>query len=104
MKRSRRRTPKARGADGDRGGVRRAGQYTAWAGRLLCWTLAGAMLTAAAEALLAPDVTWWRVLWPLPWCLVPVWALTWAALRIREKRLLRRAADEEPTPTWDTAA
>ncbi|MER5756576.1 hypothetical protein [Streptomyces sp. NPDC002088] len=56
-----------------------------WAGGLLCWTLAGAMLTAATEAVLQPAAGWWHTMWPLPWFLVPVWALLWAALRAREK-------------------
>ncbi|MFE6336205.1 hypothetical protein ACFVOK_23820 [Streptomyces sp. NPDC057798] len=56
-----------------------------WTGRLLCWSLAAGMTTAATELLFAPQASWWPALWPLPWYLTCVTALTWAILRAREK-------------------
>jgi hypothetical protein len=44
------------------------------------------MAVAAVEAVVKPNAGWWRTAWPLPWYLVPVWVLLWAALRAREKR------------------
>ncbi|MFJ3333228.1 hypothetical protein [Streptomyces sp. NPDC086766] len=72
---------------GRRAGGHRIGTAVRWAGRLLCWTLAVAMAAAAVDAVFAPAAGWWRAGWPLPWCLVPVWALLWAVLRAREKRV-----------------
>lgn len=64
---------------------RRGGRAARWAGRLLCWSLGAGMATAAVEAVVEPDEEWWQTVWPLPWYLVPVCAVSWAALRIREK-------------------
>ncbi|MGA5202312.1 hypothetical protein [Streptomyces variegatus] len=54
-------------------------------GRLLCWSLAAAMASAAVDAFLGPPVRWWGVVWPLPWWLTGVTALAWSVLRAREK-------------------
>ncbi|MFE4054472.1 hypothetical protein [Streptomyces sp. YIM B13518] len=40
-----------------------------WTGRLLCWSLATGMPTAATELLLTPQAGWWPALWPRPWYL-----------------------------------
>ncbi|WP_367323408.1 hypothetical protein [Streptomyces sp. HUAS ZL42] len=77
------------------------------AGRLLCWTLAAAMLGAAVEAVFSPDADWWQAAWPVPWYLVPAWALLWAALRAWEKRtqrLGRHETDEDVPADFDKAA
>ncbi|MFI2431896.1 hypothetical protein [Streptomyces sp. NPDC018693] len=76
-----------------------------WAGRLLCWTLAAAMATAAVEALFSPTPHWWATIWPLPWYLVPAWALLWAAARAHEKRTahhVRRTDTDEDVPDAPT--
>ncbi|MFJ3222523.1 hypothetical protein ACIPJS_04050 [Streptomyces sp. NPDC086783] len=97
----RRRTPTHR-----TGGAASCGLSEAvrWAGRLLCWTLAAAMLGAAAEAVLQPTSGWWGVLWRVPWCLTPVWGLTWAVLRKREKSAAGRDRDEEVPEEFGEAA
>ncbi|MFE6284311.1 hypothetical protein [Streptomyces sp. NPDC057877] len=69
------------------------------AGRLLCWSLAAGMLTAATDLLLAPSPAWWHTAWPLPWYAACASAVTWAVLRSREKR----AAADRP-PEWERAA
>lgn len=56
-----------------------------YAGRLLCWSLAAGMATAAVDLLLGPSARWWPALWPLPWYLACASLLTWAVLRAREK-------------------
>ncbi|MFD5074163.1 hypothetical protein [Streptomyces sp. NPDC058371] len=75
-----------------------------WAGRLLCWTLAVAMLTAATEAVVAPGAAWWQDAWQAPWYLVPVWALTWAVLRMTEKYVAGRNDEEVVPADFDRAA
>ncbi|MDX2677087.1 MULTISPECIES: hypothetical protein [Streptomyces] len=87
--------------------MNRPGLAARWAGRLLCWTLAAAMASAAVEAVVKPGAGWWRTAWPLPWYLVPVWALLWAALRAREKRTTgagRPGADENVPTDYDEIA
>ncbi|GAA2940999.1 MULTISPECIES: hypothetical protein [Streptomyces] len=54
-------------------------------GRLLCWSLAAAMITAALDVVLDPRARWWDALWSLPWWLAGGAALAWIALRAREK-------------------
>ncbi|MGW3862983.1 hypothetical protein ACWEDZ_16025 [Streptomyces sp. NPDC005047] len=71
----------------------RTGRAVQWAGRLLCWSLATGMASAATEALLHPETDWWPLLWPLPWYLTPVTALTWGILRLREKSAHRQPED-----------
>ncbi|GAA2762709.1 hypothetical protein GCM10010103_17500 [Streptomyces paradoxus] len=73
------------------------------AGRLLCWSMAAAMVSAAVDALLDPRVRWWGPVWPLPWWLVCASALAWTVLRAREK------ADRPPPhdsvrSDWERAA
>jgi hypothetical protein len=75
-----------------------------WAGRLLCWTLAVAMLTAATEAVATPEAAWWQGAWQTPWYLVPVWALAWAALRMREKYGAGRDDEVDVPADFDRAA
>ncbi|OIJ66244.1 hypothetical protein [Streptomyces mangrovisoli] len=77
-----------------------------WAGRLLCWTLAAGMLTAAVQAGLRPGAGWWRALWTLPWWLAACSVMLWAGLRAAEKRRLRlaRAADEGVPADYDRIA
>ncbi|WP_411091040.1 hypothetical protein [Streptomyces sp. 049-1] len=78
-----------------------------WAGRLLYWSLALAMVTAAVEALFHPGAAWWPFLWPAPWHLTPAAALTWGLLRLREKAAGRPPCDEHddlPAEDWDQAA
>ncbi|MFF1451271.1 hypothetical protein ACFVYF_24515 [Streptomyces sp. NPDC058274] len=75
-----------------------------WAGRLLCWTLAVAMPAAAAEAVVAPQADCWQAAWQAPWYLVPVWALAWAVLRIREKYVAGRDDEEDVPADFDRAA
>ncbi|MFF5983549.1 hypothetical protein ACFY78_32375 [Streptomyces olindensis] len=53
--------------------------------RLLCWSLAAAMITAAVDASLGPRAGWWGVVWLLPWWLFGAAALAWTVLRAREK-------------------
>ncbi|SER87768.1 hypothetical protein SAMN04487983_102434 [Streptomyces sp. yr375] len=77
--------------------MNRPGRAARWAGRLLCWTLAAAMASAAVEAVVSPSAGWWRTAWPLPWYLVPAWAVLWAALRAREKREQRPPRAADPT-------
>ncbi|WP_327314790.1 hypothetical protein [Streptomyces sp. NBC_01235] len=86
--------------------MNRPGLAARWAGRLLCWTLAAAMASAAVEAVFKPSAGWWRTAWPLPWYLVPAWALLWAALRAREKRTGagRPGADENVPTDYDEIA
>ncbi|MFF9115454.1 hypothetical protein ACF09Y_07490 [Streptomyces massasporeus] len=54
-------------------------------GRLLCWSLAAAMASAAADAFLHPHLPWWGAVWPLPWWFACLAALAWTVLRAREK-------------------
>ncbi|MEW2266065.1 hypothetical protein ACGF5T_30815 [Streptomyces sp. NPDC047853] len=82
----------------------RTARATQWAGRLLCWTLAAGMITAAADLLLAPRAPWWGALWPVPWYLTGLSLAAWAVLRAREKAT-QRPPDEEHLPdNWDQAA
>ncbi|MEU0196734.1 MULTISPECIES: hypothetical protein [unclassified Streptomyces] len=71
--------------------------------RLLCWSLAAAMISAAADAFVHPQVGWWGAVWTLPWWLFGATALAWIVLRAREK------ADSPPPPDcarsdWEQAA
>ncbi|MFF7603612.1 hypothetical protein [Streptomyces parvulus] len=78
-----------------------------WAGLLLCWSLALAMVSAAVEALFHPGAAWWPLVWPVPWYLTPVAALTWGLLRLCEKAGGRPPGDERhdlPAEDWDQAA
>ncbi|MBQ1100430.1 hypothetical protein KBY55_31295 [Streptomyces sp. b94] len=75
-----------------------------WAGRLLCWSLAVGMTTAALDLLLDPQAPWWRTVWPLPWYLTSLAIPAWAVLRAREKAS-QRPPDEDTLPdSWDQAA
>ncbi|MFF7446099.1 MULTISPECIES: hypothetical protein [unclassified Streptomyces] len=85
------------------GRLTRAVQYT---GRLLCWSLATAMATAAADLLLDPRAPWWTYTWPTPWFLTGAAALAWAALRACEKNADDPPADDEDPrrDEWEHAA
>ncbi|MEV0696151.1 hypothetical protein [Streptomyces sp. NPDC050388] len=72
-------------------------------GRLPCWSLAAGMTTAATELLVTPQAGWWPALWPLPWYLTCLTALTWAILRAREKAA-QHPPDEDLPDQWDRAA
>ncbi|MEU9171898.1 hypothetical protein AB0D34_29580 [Streptomyces sp. NPDC048420] len=61
------------------------GPAVRWAGRLLCWSLAAALATAAVDITVSPHTGWWHTVWPLPWYLTCASAAAWAALRAREK-------------------
>ncbi|MFJ7773478.1 hypothetical protein ACIQ1J_35130 [Streptomyces sp. NPDC097107] len=75
-----------------------------WAGRLLCWSLAAGMTTAALDLLLDPQALWWRSAWPLPWYLTCLSTLAWAVLRACEKAS-QRPPDEDTLPEhWVQAA
>ncbi|MFD0317993.1 hypothetical protein [Streptomyces flavalbus] len=75
-----------------------------WTGRLLCWSLAAGMATAATDLLLAPRAGWWPAVWPLPWYLTGLAALTWAVLRAREKAAQRPPEEDTHPDHWDQAA
>ncbi|MFD3827165.1 hypothetical protein [Streptomyces sp. NPDC058625] len=75
-----------------------------WAGRLLCWSLAAGMTTAATDLLLAPRAPWWGTLWPLPWYLTGLSLLAWAVLRTREKAAQHPPDEEHLADGWDQAA
>ncbi|MFE1585358.1 hypothetical protein ACFW6Q_06645 [Streptomyces sp. NPDC058737] len=75
-----------------------------WAGRLLCWSLAAGMTTAALDLLATPQAAWWPTVWPLPWYLTGLSIPAWAILRAREKAT-QDPPDEETRPDhWDRAA
>ncbi|EFL32357.1 predicted protein [Streptomyces viridochromogenes DSM 40736] len=59
------------------------------AGRLLCWSLAAAMATAAVRAVAHPHARWWSAVWSLPWWLFCAAGLAWGVLRLREKAARR---------------
>ncbi|MFF7307797.1 hypothetical protein [Streptomyces sp. NPDC008137] len=73
------------------------------AGRLLCWSLALAMVAAALDAVLHPHSGWWGAAWPLPWWLAAGAALAWIALRAREKAR-RRPPRDGARSDWAQAA
>ncbi|MEV5463639.1 hypothetical protein [Streptomyces sp. NPDC002788] len=72
-------------------------------GRLLCWSLAAAMITAAVDAVLDPQAGWWAAAWSLPWWLFGATALVWGALRAREKAD-RRPPHDTLRSDWEQAA
>lgn len=74
------------------------------AGRLLCWSLATGMGTAAADLVLDPREAWWRSLWPLPWYLTGLSVLTWAVLRARQKAAQRPDEEDVFPGEWEEAA
>ncbi|MFF7737318.1 hypothetical protein [Streptomyces sp. NPDC007984] len=71
--------------------------------RLLCWSLAAAMASAAADAWLHPHLRWWGAVWPLPWWSACLAVLTWAVLRAREKGD-RTPPQEGARGDWEQAA
>ncbi|MFG3155364.1 hypothetical protein ACGF7W_25340 [Streptomyces sp. NPDC048219] len=74
------------------------------AGRLLCWSLAAGMATAATDLLLTPQASWWNAAWPVPWYLTGLSLPAWAILRAHEKAT-QHPPDEEHLPdNWDQAA
>ncbi len=72
-------------------------------GRLLCWSLAAAMITAAVDAVLDPQAAWWAAAWSLPWWIFGATALAWAVLRAREKAD-RRPPHDTVRGDWEQAA
>ncbi|MFI0137831.1 hypothetical protein [Streptomyces luteogriseus] len=76
-------------------------QYT---GRLLCWSLATGMVTAAAELVLEPQATWWNALWPAPWYLTGLSIPLWALLRAREKAAQQADGDDDFPEQLEKAA
>ncbi|MDQ0748695.1 hypothetical protein QF034_002926 [Streptomyces africanus] len=72
-------------------------------GRLLCWSLAAAMITAAVDAVLEPRANWWGAVWSLPWWLAGGAALAWIVLRVREKAA-RRPPYGGTQSDWERAA
>jgi hypothetical protein len=75
------------------------------AGRLLCWSLAAGMTTAAVDVTAAPEIAWWHLVWPLPWYLTCLSALAWALLRAREKGYGNPpTGEDEPESEWERAA
>ena len=73
------------------------------AGRLLCWSLATAMASAAVDVLLDPQPRWWRAAWPLPWWLACAAAVAWGVFRAREKAA-RRPPRGGVRGDWEQAA
>ncbi|MFD8232708.1 hypothetical protein ACFV20_12585 [Streptomyces sp. NPDC059696] len=73
------------------------------AGRLLCRSLAAAMASAAADALLHPRFRWWGAVWTLPWWLTGAAVLAWTVLRVREKAG-RRPPRDSVRSDWERAA
>ncbi|KOG43134.1 hypothetical protein [Streptomyces resistomycificus] len=74
-------------------------------GRVLCWSLALGMITAAVGAThLAPHAHWWHVAWPLPWYLTGASAVAWGVLRVHEKAGFAPPTEEEPPREWEQAA
>ncbi|OMI91461.1 hypothetical protein BSZ07_00880 [Streptomyces sp. M1013] len=86
--------------------ARRPTRAVQWAGRVLCWSLAAGMATAAADLLLSPQGIRWHALWLLPWYLTGAAAITWACLRAREKAAHRQVSEEDDDShgEWDQAA
>jgi hypothetical protein len=76
------------------------------AGRLLCWSLAAAMASAATDVLLDPRVHWWPYTWPVPWILTCTSTLAWALLRACEKNAASPPADDKDPhqDEWEHAA
>ncbi|MER7402395.1 hypothetical protein ABT373_07815 [Streptomyces sp. NPDC000070] len=72
-------------------------------GRLLCWSLAAAMIAAAVDAVLDPQARWWSAVWLLPWWLAGAAALAWIVLRVREKAA-RRPPQGGVQSEWERAA
>ncbi|MFE6096937.1 hypothetical protein ACFQ7M_33890 [Streptomyces massasporeus] len=72
-------------------------------GRLLCWSLAAAMVSAAADASLHPHLSWWGAAWPLPWWSACLAALAWTVLRAYEKAH-RMPPQDSARSDWEQAA
>ncbi|OON78760.1 hypothetical protein [Streptomyces tsukubensis] len=72
-----------------------------WTGRLLCWTLATAMASAALQAVVHPTVAWWGAVWLMPWGLVPALALCWAVFRALEKSSPDGPRDDPDSTSFD---
>ncbi|MEW2066315.1 hypothetical protein [Streptomyces sp. NPDC007346] len=77
---------------------------TRWSGVLLCWSHGAAMLGTAAEAFFHPTADWWPLVWPGAWLLTGALLLSWAALRARQRHLLRNAAQAEGDETCANGA
>ncbi|MCK8436363.1 hypothetical protein G3I77_26085 [Streptomyces sp. D2-8] len=72
-------------------------------GRLLCRSLAAAMITAAVDAVLDPQARWWAAVWSLPWWIFGATVLAWGVLRVREKAA-RRPPRDTVRSDWEQAA
>ncbi|AKZ53098.1 hypothetical protein SAM23877_7621 [Streptomyces ambofaciens ATCC 23877] len=73
-------------------------------GRLLCWSLAAGMTTAATDLLLEPQAPWWGTVWLLPWYLTCLAIPAWAVLRAREKTTRGTPGQHDTHDDWDQAA
>ncbi|MBB5794971.1 hypothetical protein [Streptomyces caelestis] len=72
-------------------------------GRLVCWSLAAAMVTAGVDAVLDPRAGWWGAVWSLPWWIFGAAVLMWGVLRSREKAD-RRPPHDSVRSHWERAA
>ncbi|MFE1013777.1 hypothetical protein ACFW4M_21080 [Streptomyces sp. NPDC058794] len=81
-------------------------RFVQQAGRLLSWSLAAGMTTAALDLLITPEAAWWHMLWPLPWYLTCASIPFWATLRAHEKAAHQQAPekDDDVTGEWEQAA
>ncbi|MFJ6659833.1 hypothetical protein ACIQNG_26290 [Streptomyces sp. NPDC091377] len=95
-----------------RPGFRRINRATRWAGTVLCWTHATAMLLTATEVLLRPSADWWPITWSTAWSTTGALLIVWAILRTSQKQRLRQIAQPEGAdgaspengPVYDQAA
>ncbi|MEU0414801.1 hypothetical protein ABZ307_44540 [Streptomyces griseorubiginosus] len=99
-------TPNRRTRNPRRTAHGRLTRFVRHVGRLLCWSLATAMASAATDLLLAPHAPWWAYTWPMPWILTCTSALAWAVLRACEKSATDPSPnDEDPhQDEWERAA
>ncbi|WP_077801897.1 hypothetical protein [Streptomyces sp. JHA26] len=84
--------------------TRRTTRAVQQAGRLLCWSLAAGMTTAATDLIASPRTPWWEATWPLPWYLTCLTIPAWALLRAHEKAALSAPDHDQLQDSWDQAA
>ncbi|MER7404737.1 hypothetical protein ABT373_20125 [Streptomyces sp. NPDC000070] len=75
-----------------------------YTGRLMCWSLATGMATAATDLVLETQATWWNALWPAPWYLTGLSIPLWALLRAREKAAQQSDGDDDFPEQLEKAA